>query len=392
MRRGCETEPDPLRAARDQRHLAVDAVPPRHPGANCTAPTPHSVVSTIPARPLRALVDKLLLLEGECRPTAWVEPLREALVDKCPSTAGVCRPVSLDWLLAALAELQYGVVARWQLTLLGYGKTAIQNRVDSGLLIPLHAGVYAVGHTKLTRSGYFLAAVLAFGPRAVLSHRSAGVHWDLLSSRQIKVDVTTHVSGQRHTRRIKAHRTRHLHEEDWTIKDGIPVTSVARTILDLAAVLSRDRLLDLIDDAVRAELFDLGALERAMTRTPKRRGVKKLQAVLADYRGAPDLRSKFERHFRHRLRAIEGLAEPLHNIEVAGYRADVYFPDYKLVIELDSRHFHLTPRAFESDAVRDTARLKQKIGTLRITDERFYSEPDAVIKDVLALTVKQPRA
>ncbi len=322
----------------------------------------------------------------------WVAPLHAALVDKLSVLGDVCRPLGLDELLAALAELQYGVVARWQLTLLGYGKDAIQVRIDSGLLKPMHAGVYAVGHTKLTRNGYFLAAVLAFGPRAVLSHRTAGVHWTILSSRQVKVDVTTHVSGQRHTRRIKAHRTRHLHEQDWTIKDGIPVTSVARTILDLAAILSPARLLDVIDDAVRAELFDLHALERAMARTPKRRGVKKLQAVLADYRGAPDLRSKFERHFRHRLRGTDGLPEPLYNVEVAGYRADVYFPDYKLVIELDSRHFHLTPRAFESDAVRDTARLKQKIGTLRITDERFYSEPDAVIGDVLALTVKQPRA
>jgi very-short-patch-repair endonuclease len=349
-------------------------------------------MSTLAATPLGALVDKLLLLEGKSRPMPWVTPLRAALVDKFLPLAGVCRPVTLDELIPLLAELQYGVVARWQLTLLGFGKNGIQDRIDPGMLVPLHAGVYAVGHTKLTRNGYFLAAILAYGPRAVLSHRSAGVIWDLLTSRQIKVDVTTHVSGQRHTRRIKAHRTRHLHEEDWTIKDGIPVTSVARTILDLAAILGPARLLDVIDEAVRAELFDLHALERAMARTPQRRGVKKLQAVLADYRGAPDLRSKLERHFRHRLRAISGLPEPLYNVEVAGYRADVYVPYYKLVIELDSRHFHLTPRAFESDAVRDTARLKQHIRTLRVTDKRFYAEPDAVIEDVLALTIKQPRA
>jgi very-short-patch-repair endonuclease len=322
----------------------------------------------------------------------WVAPLHAALVDKLSVLGDICRPLGLDELLAALAELQYGVVARWQLTLLGYGKDAIQVRIDSGLLKPMHVGVYAVGHTKLTRNGYFLAAVLAFGPRAVLSHRSAGVLWDLLTSRQIKADVTTHVSGQRHARRIKAHRTRHLHPEDVTIKDGIPVTSVARTILDLAAILGPDRLRDVIDDAVRRELFDLAALERAMARTPRRKGVPKLTAILADYRGAPDLRSKFEKRFRHRIRATTGLPEPLYNVQIAGYRADVYFPDYKLVIELDSRHFHLTPRAFEADAVRDTARLKQKIGTLRITDKRFYSEPDAVIEDVLALTIKQPRA
>jgi very-short-patch-repair endonuclease len=322
----------------------------------------------------------------------WVAPLREALVDKLSVLGDVCRPVPLDDVLALLAEIQFGVVARWQLTLLGYGKDAVQVRIDSGILKPLHAGVYAVGHTKLTRSGYFLAAVLAFGPRAVLSHRTAGVHWGLFASRQRKADVTTHVSAQRNTTRIKAHRTRILDDEDWTIRDGIPVTSVARTMLDLAAILRPDRLLDVIDDAVRAEIFDLFALERAMARTPYRRGVRKLKALLTDYRGAPDLRSKFERRFRARLRATPGLPEALHNVDVAGYKADVYFPQFNLVIELDSRHFHLTPRAFENDAVRDAARLKQQIGTLRVTDERFYKEPDAVIEDVLALTIRRPRA
>jgi len=322
----------------------------------------------------------------------WVGPLRVTVVDKFLPLAGVCRPITLDELVGVLAELQYGVVARWQLTLLGYGKNAIQERIDLGLLKRLHVGVYAVGHTKLTPRGYFLAAVLAFGPRAVLSHRSAGVLWGLLNTRQVKVDVTTHVSAQRHTRRIKAHRTRHLHPEDWTIKDGIPVTSLARTVLDLAAVLSPDRLLDVIDDAVRAELFDLHEIERAIARSPGRRGVRKLQALLADYRGAPDLRSKLERRFRHRLRATPGLPEALYNVEVAGYRADVYYPEFQLVIELDSRGFHLMPRAFERDAVRDAARLKHRIDTLRVTDKRFYAEPDAVMNDVLALTIKRPRA
>jgi hypothetical protein len=298
----------------------------------------------------------------------------------------------LDDVLALLAEIQFGVVARWQLTLLGYGKDAVQVRIDSGMLRPLHAGVYAVGHTKLTRNGYFLAAVLASGPRAVLSHRTAGVHWGIFASRQVKADVTTHVSAQRTTRRIKAHRTRALHEEDWTIEDGIPVTSVARTMLDLAAILRPDRLLDVIDDAVRAEIFDLFALERAMTRTPYRRGVRKLKALLTDYRGAPDLRSKFERRFRRRLRATPGLPEALYGEKIAGHLADVYFPQFNLVIELDSRGYHLTPRAFEADAVRDAKRLKEGIGTLRVTDTRFYSDPDGVIEDVLALSIRRPRA
>jgi very-short-patch-repair endonuclease len=314
------------------------------------------------------------------------------LVDKGRAIRSLCRPLPLDELVALLAEIQFGVVARWQLVALGYSVDAIQRRIASGRLIPLHAGVYAVGHTKLTRSGYFLAAVLAFGPRAVLSHRTAAVHWGIFASRQRRADVTTSVSAQRNATRIKAHRTRVLHEEDWTIRDGIPVTSVARTILDLAAILSPDRLLDVIDDAVRAELFDLYAIERAIARTPYRRGVRRLKALLADYRGAPDLRSKFERRFRHRLRAIPGLPEALHNVDVAGYQADVYFPQFQLVIELDSRGFHFTPRGFENDPIRDAARQKQHIGTLRVTDKRFCEEPDAVIQDVLELTIKQPPA
>jgi very-short-patch-repair endonuclease len=322
----------------------------------------------------------------------WAAPLRVALVDKLLLLEGICRPVTLDELVSVLAELQYGVVARWQLTLLGYGRNGIQDRINRGLLKPMHAGVYAVGHTKLTRHGFFLAAVLAFGPRALLSHRSAGVLWDIVSSRQVKVDVLTHVSAQRGTPRIRAHRTRKLHPEDWTIKDGIPVTSLARTIIDLAAILSPARLLDVIDDAVRAEIFDLAALERAMARSPRRRGVRKLERLLADYRGAPNLRSKFEKRFRPRLRATKQLPEALYDVQVAGHEADVYFPQFELVIELDSRGFHLTPRAFENDAVRDADRLKQGIKTLRVTDKRFYSEPDAVIEDVLDLTVRRPRA
>jgi very-short-patch-repair endonuclease len=339
-----------------------------------------------------ALVDKLSVLGDECRPLPWAEPLAAALVDKMSVLGDVCRPTALDEVVAALAEIQYGVVARWQLVLLGFGKDAIQVRIDTGLLKPLHAGVYAVGHTRLTRHGFFLAAVLAFGPRALLSHRSAGVLWDLLSSRQIKVEVTTHVSAQRHTPRIKAHRTRKLDPEDVTIKDGIPITSVARTILDLAAILRPDGLLDVIDNAVRAQLFDLAALERAIARTPRRRGVKKLEVLLADYRGAPDLRSKFERDFRHRLRRIKELPEALHDVQVAGYEADVHYPQFNLVIELDSRRYHLTPRAFEKDPVRDAARLREGIATLRVTDKRFYSDPDAVMEDVLDLTIRPPRA
>jgi hypothetical protein len=139
--------------------------------------------------------------------------------------------------IGALAELQHGVVARWQLLAFGFGDDSIQHRIATGRLKPMHAGVYGVGHTRLTPAGHLMAAVLALGPGALLSHLSAASHLGLRRTNQAKVDVTTSVSGQRSTKLIRAHRTRVLHPDDWTIIDGIPVTSVARTHLDVAAIL-----------------------------------------------------------------------------------------------------------------------------------------------------------
>jgi very-short-patch-repair endonuclease len=293
--------------------------------------------------------------------------------------------------ISVLAELQFGVVARWQLMILGLEPQAIQRRIASGRLKPLHAGVYAVGHTKLTPQGYLMAAVLALGPGAVLSHVSAASHHGLRRTNQAKVDVTTHVSGQRGTKRIRAHRTRVLHPDDWTIADGIPVTSVARTLLDLAAELTNEQLLDALDEAVRLEVFDLGAIDRAIQRTPHRKGVPTLSKLLTDYRGAPDLRSWLERRFRHMVRAA-GLPEPVYNATVAGYTVDAYFAGSGLVVELDSRRYHLTPRVFESDKVKDAALQRAGHPVLRITDKRMKQEPEAVLDDLVALNAMPPRA
>jgi very-short-patch-repair endonuclease len=285
-------------------------------------------------------------------------------------------------LIAALADRQHGVVAVSQLMALGLSRDDIRYRARIGRLHRIHRGVYAVGYPKLTRQGHWMAAVLAYGPKAVLSHRTAAALRRIGQS-SWRIDVTT-PDGNQSRPQIRAHRAV-LHPEDITTHDGIPVTSVARTILDLAALLSHEALTRVIEDADRTEVFDLRALERAIVRRPRVGGVVRLHAVLADYRGPADTRSKLERDFRA-LIAGNRLPEPQFNVLVAGVLADVWWPERKLVVELDSRLYHSSPSAFERDRVRDAMLQKAGFRVLRVTDKRLDNEPAAVLADILAFS------
>ena len=230
-----------------------------------------------------------------------------------------------------------------------------------------------------------MAAVLALGPGAVLSHKTAAAAVELLSTAQTLIDVT--VPGARHARRqrgLRIHVTDKFHREDVDGVDGIPVTSVARTILDLAAVLNSARLRRVIEQADRSGVLNLLALQRALDRRPRANGSRQLRAILRDYTGAPPTRSVFERAF---LELIEraGLPKPLVNAKLASLEPDIYWPQWKLVVELDSRGFHSDPRTFESDRIRDARLQRLGLRVLRITWKRLKQEPQAVIDDVLAL-------
>ncbi len=287
----------------------------------------------------------------------------------------------IDRLIAALAERQHGVVAVWQLLELGLGPDAIQYRVSIGRLHRIHRGVYAVGHRKLTPLGHRMAAVLAYGPDAALSHRSAAAHWGL-SQPSYKIDVTT-LHSKRSRKGTRAHASR-LDPEDKTTRDGIPTTTVARTILDLAGQLRKDPLTNLIEEADRKELLDLRALDRTVARRPHAAGTKRLKAALGAYRGTADTRSKLERDFRSLIHRA-GLPEPQFNVLVQGLTVDVYWPQWKLVVELDGKPYHTDPSAFETDRIRDATLQKVDIRVLRVTGNRLDNAPAAVLADILAL-------
>lgn len=285
-----------------------------------------------------------------------------------------------DRRVADLAAAQHGVADHGQLVALGIGADAIHYRLEAGRLHQLHRGVYAVGHRLVTAHGRWMAAVLACGPGALLSHLSAAALWAIRPSTRAIVDVTAARSRHGHSG-IAVHRSRSLHPEDSALCEGIPVTSIARTLLDLAEVVSRQDLARAVEATERLRLFDLGAIERLLARSGGRRGIKPLRAVLREYRAAPFTRSGLELEFLAVCEA-HGLPRPETNVLVEGFEVDAVWREQRLVVELDSRAFHDTAAAFERDRLRDAALLLAGYRVLRITWGRLHSEP-AVVADTV---------
>jgi hypothetical protein len=200
-----------------------------------------------------------------------------------------------DQALAAVAERQYGVIAHAQLRALGLSKSTIGDRVRAGRLHPVHRGVYAVGHGVLGIRGRWLAAVLACGPTAVLSHASAAALWELRGTAAAKIDVTVRTAGGRSRPALRIHRPRTLHDEELTTRHGIPVTTPARTLLDLAATLTRRQLERALDQAEVLELLDARSLDAVARAHPNHHGTTSLSAALqAHHPGTTLTRSELE--------------------------------------------------------------------------------------------------
>jgi very-short-patch-repair endonuclease len=290
---------------------------------------------------------------------------------------------SLDARLAALAGRQYGVVTRAQLLGLGIGETGIRERLRTGRLHRLHRGVYAVGHTVMRSEAYWLAAVLACGAGAVLSHASAAAHWNLRQSAAALIDVTVPTKNGRPKRAgLRVHRSGRMAPEEVIVHEGIPTTTVARTLLDLADVLPTQALKRAIDEAERQRLFDLTSLLAAVQGNPGRRGAK---GILELAREPPELTdSEFEDAF---LALVErhGLPRPRVGVWIDGYRADFLWADERVIVETDGFGAHGTRRAFERDRRRDRRLAAAGFQTVRVTKRALRYEEDAIVADLEAL-------
>lgn len=285
--------------------------------------------------------------------------------------------------LAELAGRQYGVASTRQLRRLGYSYASIERAASAGRLHRVHQGVYAVGHTSLSLYGQCLAAVLACGPGALLSHWSAAWLLGLLPTQPVPVHVTTPV--QRQSRRpIRVHRSRTLTDADRGVEDGIPVTSVARTALDLAPRIRPASLDRLLQRAEELQLFDLPEFESVLERNRGHHGASRLRLALHLYAPAPFTRSGLERRFLGLLTEA-GIATPSTGYNVAGHELDVYWPDHRFAVELDVFETHGSRSSFEADRLRDEDLKLAGVELIRVTGHRLEREPERVLERVALL-------
>jgi predicted transcriptional regulator of viral defense system len=282
---------------------------------------------------------------------------------------------------AELAARQYGVVARWQLSALGLGPGAIEYRVRQGSLHPIFRGVYAVGHTALPRLGRTHAAVLACGPDAVLSHRSAAELWGLLRSSRYIIDVTVprRIKGQSG---LKVHFATAIERDE---HERIPVTSVAQTLYDIARTEPKRQLERAWDNAERHELLDLAALTRF-------KSCRALQTLVEEARMPEPTRSELEDMLRD-ICAAAGLPIPVFNTSVAGQDVDAYWPQYEFVVELDGWEHHKTRADRERDLLKEEKIKLARYGFMRFSYRRLRDHPDQVadvLRECLGLATMLP--
>jgi very-short-patch-repair endonuclease len=305
-------------------------------------------------------------------------PLEEVEVGLVVDAAAVRPPrPGRDWMIATLATMQYGVVSRAQLLAAGIGPGAIATRLDRHQLHPLHRGVYAVGHTALAPLAREMAALLACGPGAVLSHWSAAWLWRLLELADDLVELTVPRSNRRRPG-LRVHRSRSLAPEDVRMLRGLPVTAPARTLLDLAEVANARDLERAVDEALTQRLTTDAALVAVVERRRGHRGTGRLRGLLAR-RGEPTLtRSEAEERFLALVREA-GLPTPEVNTHVGAYLVDFVWRDCRLVAEVDGYRFHSSRSAFERDRRRDADLNAAGFRVIRITWRQLVEEPIAVV-------------
>jgi very-short-patch-repair endonuclease len=283
---------------------------------------------------------------------------------------------SVDRAIAALADAQHGVVALPQLTALGLGQRAISKRVASGRLHRLHRGVYAVGHTRLSAKGRWLAAVLACGPAAVLSHRTAAALHELLPIGGGAIHVTA-------PHRLRDKPGLHVHRAavDRVVVDVIPATTVARTLLDLAVT----------------EPYRL--LERAVENAERKGTLDVREIPTVDRPGAPALRRALAAHTTHTESELERrvlalierarLPRPQTNAPIqttqGPIRVDFLWPEHRLVLEADGHEHHRTRHAQDRDRRRDQALTAAGYTVIRTTWTQVTQDPESLIVTLRAL-------
>lgn len=297
-----------------------------------------------------------------------------------------------DLAVAKLSTSQQGNVTASQLDYLGVSRSTISTRVEQGRLHRVHHGVYLVGHLARTDLAHFAAAVLALGPSAVLSHRSAAVLWELLRAEAGCVHVSMLGSGRGQRPGICVHRTTALTNTDFTRRQLIPVTSPARTILDVAeeeGFASAERALNQARIRRLALRSHMAAL---YARTPGRRGWKVLLPLMRED-GTDDFsRSEAEKVLNRLIKRAQ-LPAPRRNRRAHGIELDFFWPEVRLNVELDGYQWHSARSANNSDRDRDTLLASHGIQVIRFSRDQLRFTPEVVVARLaVALALAEGRA
>jgi very-short-patch-repair endonuclease len=293
-------------------------------------------------------------------------------------------PTHRDQAIGGLADRQHGVVSREQLLAAAVGRGAIARGVRAGRLRPLFRGVYAVGHVALRRQGWWTAALLACGPDAALSHRTAASLWGFLTGPLFPIDITAASDRGRAHSRIATHRTT-LHPLDALVIDDLRVTTPSRTLVDLATMLKGRALREAVERAQDLRRFDPADLRATLRRTPRRPGTRRLEDLVKLM--APDddnARSHLERLFLALTRAAK-LPRPAINHDIGGRSRDFAWPDHRLVVETDGYRYHSSREARRRDNRRDRELTTLGWRPVRFTYEEIVFEPAEVTAELAGL-------
>jgi very-short-patch-repair endonuclease len=295
------------------------------------------------------------------------------------------RRTDRDRRLHQLAARQHGVLSRAQIEAIGLSDRAIDRAVEAERLHRLFRGVYAVGGSTVSERGRHLAATLACGRSAVISHRSAAALLGLLNEGPVVIDVIAPPSRGRKIDGIRFHRVRPPRPTEVGTVDGIPCTSPARTLVDLAGTVGDWTLRSCFERAAQRRMLDIPAIEASAD--PGRRGVKSLRALVGEWRRAAPLTKKGRLKSPLEAKVLplvlrRALPAPLFNapVQIANGRIEVDFlwPDHRFALEADSRDFHGTAVAFERDRWRDRELLRAGYSTLRVTHLQAEAEAKAI--------------
>jgi very-short-patch-repair endonuclease len=273
----------------------------------------------------------------------------------------------------ALVRRQHGVVTRAQLLDFGLTSAAIRHRRITGRLYEIHRGVYAVGRSELGRHGELMAAVLACGPSAQLSHRSAAELWRLRPRGSGPTEVSVPDDVIRHRPGISLYQRTHLRRR---FVHRIPVGDPISVLIDLATCLPDGEVEDAVNEADRLDLIRTHRLRPALDAEPKRPGVGRLKRIL-DAQTFSRAANALERRFLVIIRDA-GLPVPTTQRRLGRYRVDFFWPELGFVVETDSLRHHRTAAEQTVDLSRDQAHARRGLRSLRFTHSQVFHRPDHV--------------